>query len=130
MGANSQTRRFRPEQLGAGTANWPRGREDRLDRPDVLNEDRWRALLAGASAEVSEDQAASEQLAYRLAGQYLPALLAARRAEDRQRVWSALWRYMTAAPTMSKPFVISDATADALIAAVQAELGRMGVEVA
>ena len=95
----------------------------------MLDEARWRDVLSAADPELADDPVACELLGFRLAGQYLPALLAARRPEDRQRVWNALWSYMTMAPARSKPFVLSSATADGLIAAVQEELGRMGVTV-
>ena len=99
-----------------------------MDRPELLDEARWRDVLSDASPEISDDPISCELLAYRLAGQYLPALLSARRPEDRQRVWNALWSYMTMAPTRSKPFALSSSTADALIAAVQDELVSMGIE--
>ena len=99
-----------------------------MNQPELLDEARWRTLLSGASDELSDDPVACELLAYRLAGQYLPALLTARSPEDRQRVWNALWSYMTMAPTRSKPFSMSSPAADGLIAAVQEELGRLGVE--
>ncbi|MDE2860076.1 MAG: hypothetical protein OYI31_05915 [Chloroflexota bacterium] len=99
-----------------------------MNRPELLDEARWREALSAASTEVSEDPIACELLAYRLAGQYLPALFSARRPEDRQRVWNALWSYMTLAPTKAKPFVLSSPAADGLIAAVQEELGRLGVD--
>ncbi len=98
-----------------------------MERPELLDEAVWRDVLAGAAPELSDDPAACDQLAFRLAGQYLPALFSARRPEDRQRAWDALWRYMTAAPTPSKPFVMSGETADGLLAAIQAELARLGV---
>ena len=100
-----------------------------MDRSEVLDETRWRDVLSAASPEVSDDPISCELLAFRLAGQYLPALLSARGPEDRQRVWNALWSYMTMAPTRSKPFALSSSAADGLIAAVQDELVRMGVEV-
>ena len=98
-----------------------------MDRTELLDEARWRDVLTTAIPALADDPAACAQLAFRLAGQYLPALLSARRPEDRQRVWDAFWRYMTAAPTPSKPFVVPDATADSLIAAIQEELTRLGV---
>lgn len=99
-----------------------------MDRTELLDEARWRAVLSGASDELADDPLACELLAFRLAGQYLPALLTSRRPEDRQRVWNSLWSYMTMAPTRAKPFVLSSPAADGLIAAVQEELGRLGVE--
>ena len=102
--------------------------ERHLNRHEVLDEARWRTVLAAASPEISDDPIACELLAFRLAGQYLPALLSARRPEDRQRVWNALWSYMTMAPTRAKPFALTSPTADVLIAEVQEELGRLGVD--
>ena len=99
-----------------------------MNRSELLEEARWRDVLSAADPELADDPVGCELLAFRLAGQYLPALLSARRAEDRQRVWNALWSYMTMAPTRSKPFVLSSPTADVLIAAVQEELARLGVE--
>ena len=100
-----------------------------MDRSEVLDEALWRGVLSAASTEIADDPISCELLAFRLAGQYLPALLSARRPEDRQRVWNALWSYMTMAPTRSKPFALSSSAADALIAAVQEELVSVGVEV-
>ena len=110
------------------SAGRPQGKERRLDRPELLDEDRWRTVISDASPELADDPVACELLAFRLAGQYLPALLSARRPEDRQRVWNALWSYMTMAPTRSKPFALSSSAADGLIAVVQDELVRMGIE--
>ena len=100
-----------------------------MDRSELLDEAWWRDVLSAADPELADDPVGCELLAFRLAGQYLPALLAARRPEDRQRVWNALWSYMTMAPTRSKPFVLTSQTADGLIAAVQDELAGMGVTV-
>ena len=69
-----------------------------MEQHELLDEARWRSVLSDASQELSDDSIACELLAFRLAGQYLPALLSARRPEDRQRVWNALWSYMTMAP--------------------------------
>ena len=99
-----------------------------MDRGELLEEARWRDVLSAADPELADDPVGCELLAFRLAGQYLPALLTSRRPEDRQRVWNALWSYMTMAPTRAKPFALSSPAADALIAAVQEELGRLGVK--
>ncbi len=81
----------------------------------------------GKAEELGDDPAACEQLVYRFLGQYLPALLSARNQAGRDRVWRALWQYMTMPATRAKPFGLSHSSADGLLEAIQEELGRLGV---
>ena len=98
-----------------------------MDRPELFDNAQWEALLTGKAEELGDDPAACEQLVYRFLGQYLPALLSARNQAGRDRVWRALWQYMTMPATRAKPFGLSHSSADGLLAAIQEELGRLGI---
>lgn len=96
-----------------------------MNQPDLFDNALWEELVGNAS-ELQGDPAACEHLVYRFLRQYLPALLAARTQDDRERVWRALWSYLTAPVTRAKPFGLSYSSADDLIAEIQKELGRLG----
>ena len=78
----------------------------------------WEAI-AIVIPELQDNPEGATLLVYRLEGQYLPALLKAGTEEARERVWLALWSYITAPITVRKPFSLSSGTADRLIAEVQ-----------
>ena len=80
--------------------------------------------LVGRVTELRDNPAGCDHLVYRFLGQYLPALLSARTQEARERVWSALWSYLTTPATRAKPFAMSSSSADDLIAVIQMELNR------
>ncbi len=84
--------------------------------------------FVGSASELRDDPATREQLVYRFLRQYLPALLAAKTQENQDRAWRALWSYMTAPVTRAKPFSLSYSSADDLIANIQEELGRLGLQ--
>ena len=80
--------------------------------------------IAGRSPELADNPEGTEHLVYRFVGKYLPAVLRARTADDRQRAWLALWSYMIARPTSRKPFGLSHEAADRLIAEFQEAVSR------
>ena len=80
--------------------------------------------IARSSPELTDNPEGLELLAYRFAGQYLPALLRTRTQEDRDRVWLAFWSYLVAGATMRKPFGLSNREADRLIADFQNALSE------
>ena len=84
--------------------------------------------LVGRVTEMQDDPAAGQHLVYRFLGQYLPALLSARTQEARERVWYALWSYLTTPATRAKPFGLSSSSADELIAEIRRELSRQGYQ--
>ena len=84
--------------------------------------------MVGRVAEIQDSPEAGQRLLYRLLGQYLPALLSAKTQEARERVWSALWSYLTTTATSAKPFSLSSSSADGLIAEIQRELSRQGYQ--
>jgi hypothetical protein len=96
-----------------------------LKQPELFDNAPWEELI-GKTSELEGDPTACEHLVYRFLGQYLPALLAGRTQDDRERVWRAFWSYLTAPVTMAKPFGMSYSSADDLIAEIQKELGRFG----
>lgn len=65
-------------------------------------------------------------LVRRFLGQYLPALLASKTQPHSDRVWLALWSYLTAPITRAKPFSLSYSSADEVIEKIQNELDRLG----
>jgi hypothetical protein len=77
-------------------------------------------------AELQGNSEAGQHLVYRFLGQYLPALLSARTQEASERVWFALWSYLTTPATKAKPFALSSSSADDLIVEIQRELSRRG----
>jgi len=96
-----------------------------LSQPNLFDDALWEEFVARAS-ELQGNPAACERLVYRFLGQYLPALIEARTQEDHERVWRALWSYLTAPVTKAKPFCLSYSSADDLIGEIQQELGRLG----
>jgi hypothetical protein len=102
----------------------PQG-EQRLSHPNPFDNIFWEEFVSKA-VELRGNPAACEQLVYRFLMQYLPALIASRTLEDSERVWRALWSYMTAPITRAKPFGLSYSSADDLIADIQSELCRLG----
>ena len=91
----------------------------------LLDRSLWHGI-AGKSPELADNPEGTEHLVYRFVGKYLPAVLQARTAEDRERAWLALWSYMIARPTMRKPFGLSHEAADGLIAEFQEVVSREG----
>ena len=87
----------------------------------------WDELVRGVT-ELRDDPAAVQHLVYRILAQYLPALLSARTQDARERVWSALWSYLTTPATRAKTFSLSSSSADDLIAEIQRELSRQGYQ--
>ena len=80
--------------------------------------------IARNSPELVDNPDGLELLAYRFAGQYLPALLRTRTKEDSDRVWLAFWSYLVAPSSGRKPFGLSNREADRLIADFQNALSE------
>lgn len=70
-----------------------------------------------------QDADARALILYRFDAQYLPALRAAHAPEMAWRAWEAFRYYLTARATRRKPFVLSEADADRVIATLTALLG-------
>ena len=96
-----------------------------MNQPKQFDNTVWDQLV-GRVTELQDNPAAGEHLVYRLLAQYLPALLSAKTQEARERVWSALWSYLTTTATRAKPFALPSSSADDLIAEIQGELTRQG----
>ena len=94
-----------------------------MDDSSLFDDSTWSKTI-GNVAEIEGDIAAVRHLVYRFLGQYLPALLAARTQPDRDRVWYALWSYLTAPVTRSKTFSLSYSSADEVIGKIQIEVAR------
>gem|GEM_PF-1173985 len=99
----------------------------KLNQNNLFDNVFWEEFVSSTS-ELSDESYTREQLVYRFLGQYLPALLAAKTQENRDRAWRALWSYMTSPVTMAKPFSLSYSSADDLIANIQEQLSRLGIE--
>ena len=91
----------------------------------LSDEARWRAMI-GSAPELANDDDSTEQIADRFVRQYLAAWLRASTEEMRERVWLALWRYLTSAMTPRKAFQLSAESADALIKRIRGEVERQG----
>ena len=98
-----------------------------MNESNLFDTNFWEELV-GTVTEIHENTEAGQHLVYRFLGQYLPALLSARTQEARERVWTALWSYLTAPVTRAKPFALSSSSADDLIAEIQRELSRQGYQ--
>lgn len=98
-----------------------------MNQSNLFDATLWNEMV-GRVTEIQDDPAAGQHLVYRFLGQYLPALLSARTQEARERVWSALWSYLTMPVTRAKPFALSSSSADGLIAEIQRELSRQGYQ--
>ena len=98
-----------------------------MDDSNLFDDITWCETI-GNIAEIEGNMAAVQHLVYRFLGQYLPALLAARTQPDRDRVWYALWSYLTAPVTRSKNFSLPYSSADELIAKIQDKLASLGYE--
>ena len=51
----------------------------------------------------------------RLEGQYLPAIESAKDSFEKEKVWLALWTYLTSRSTIRKPFQLTYSEADKII---------------
>ena len=98
-----------------------------MKQPNLFDNILWDEMV-GRVTEIQDNPAAGQHLVYRLLGQYLPALLSAKTQEARERVWYALWSYLTTPATRAKPFALSSSSADGLIAEIQMELSRQGYQ--
>ncbi len=58
----------------------------------------------------------------RLEGQYLPALKSARDNIANEKVWLALWTYLTSRLTIRKPFQLTYSEADKIIDIIQSKI--------
>ena len=96
-----------------------------LNDSNTLDRTVWDDIV-GKARELQDNPDACEHLVYRFLKQYLPALYRAKTQEARDRVWRALWSYLTTPATKAKPFVLSSSSADDLIAEIQEEVSRRG----
>ena len=58
----------------------------------------------------------------RLEGQYLPALESAKDDFAKEKVWLALWTYLTSRLTIRKPFQLTYSEADKIIDIIQSTI--------
>ena len=98
-----------------------------MDHANLFDDNIWCETIYNI-AEFEGNMAAVEHLVHRFLGQYLPALLSARIQPESDRVWYALWSYLTTPVTRSKPFSLPYSSADELIAKIQDKLASLGYE--
>ncbi|MBM3941119.1 MAG: hypothetical protein FJ318_09650 [SAR202 cluster bacterium] len=75
--------------------------------------------LTEAAVAFVEDDAAREQIVDRVLFQYVPAALNAKTDEQTARAWDALRYYLTTRPTPRKPWQLSAADAERIVAGLQ-----------
>ena len=92
-----------------------------MSSADLFDEVFWGQIVK-ALPELADNSEGVDQLVFRFAGQYLPAVVKARSDEELQRVWMAFWSYLVAPLSGRKLFRLSPQGADRLIVQLQQEL--------